>query len=225
METNLHVRKKEVCVCGGGWGGGCRSLLAPWPLPVCEARLDDIMTGHVLGSRGFFPSNLFRHACGLSQEHLSLFFSHLLSPPHPLSSSLSDRAGRLHYPPVRSMLAMTGSSTGHPTIDTADSAVCVYVCVMINVACGSHDVDEQVMSWSVKSPQSCTINVAPTPCYFPFLLPPQTHTSFCIIIFTIWHGLPLLFFLMAERANLRPAEQTHGNTVMFLSSLPSWKIL
>lgn len=188
-----------VCVC---WVWD-RYLLAQWPLPLCKARLDDIMTGHILGS------NLFRHACGL------------LSPPHPLSWSLSDRAGRLHYPPVRSMLAMTGSSTGHPTIDTADSAVCV--CVMINMACGSHDVDDQVMSWSVKTPHSFTINIVP--CYFPFLLPQQTTFIFCIIIFTIWQGLPLLFYLMGEQPNHRPAEQPHSNTVMFLCFLPSWKIL
>lgn len=100
---------------------------------------------------------------------------------------------------------------------------CVCVCVMINMACGSHDVDNQVMSWSVKTPHSFTINIVL--CYFPFLLPQQTTYISCIIIFTIWQGLPLLFYLMGEQPNHRPAEQPHSNTVKFLCFLPSWKIL
>ena len=161
------------------------------------------MTDHVFDSRGIFPSNLFRQWLGRpwavpgasfpvfrSLSPLSLPHTHAHTHTHThmhahthaltptFSQSLSDRAGRLHYPPVRSMLAMTGSSTGHHTIDTADSTMCVCVCVRVWWLTWAAEAMMWMSKWWAEVSKAHSLlpllTISQTPCYCLFLS--VTHT-------------------------------------------------
>lgn len=123
----------------------------------------------------------------------SIFLCFCLSYTHThsntLSWSLSDRVGRLHYPAVRSMLAMTGSSTGHLTIDIADSTECVCVCVwVINV--GVEAMIGMSKWWAEVSKAHSLLpllTISPIPCYFVFFSPTYSlsHTDIFILFYFI----------------------------------------
>lgn len=141
-----------ACICGDAFAHarvcwGVMSLLAPWPLPLqvsfrwhhdrSRLQLKGLLSIQfiqaMLGRLWAVPGASFSVLPSLSLKHTHAHaHTDIRSISNTLSWSLSNRAGRLHYPPVRSMLAMTGSSAGHPTIDTADSTVSVCRCVCVS---------------------------------------------------------------------------------------------
>lgn len=103
--------------------------------------------------------------------YLSLSTTHTHTHTHtPIHRTCQTGAGRLHYPPVRSVLALTGSSTGHPTIDTADSTAFVCVGVRLELA-GKTIMMNQMMSKA----QSILPWLSPHPCNLICLSLEHTH--------------------------------------------------